>query len=155
MSISYRVKIGNTDKNHQSDLPVPRPLRCSQPPIYIRRNKNSKYFPPDNGIKSNFSRIHLHRNLFYVLQAILVSLLFYLCNFLFCLSPNLLFYPCYINSNSVTAFQVTNVSMLLRLLPSVQILNQESVADMTAKTVQNESTICLHLLIITHRVFGH
>ena len=32
------------------------------PQTYIR-NKNSKYFPPDNGIKSNFSRIHLHRNL--------------------------------------------------------------------------------------------
>ena len=53
--------------------------------------------------------------------------------------------------NFVTAFQVTNVSMLLRLLPSVQILNQGTVADMTAKTVLRESTLD-HLHLLTLRV---
>ena len=41
--------------------------------------------------------------------------------------------------NSITAFQVTNVSMLLRIIPSVQILNQDTAADMTAKTVQQKA----------------
>ena len=42
-------------------------------------------------------------------------------------------------SQSITAFQVTNVSMLLRIIPSVQILNQDTAADMTAKTVQQKA----------------
>ena len=46
--------------------------------------------------------------------------------------------------------------MLLRLLPSVQILNQGTVADMTAKTVLRAPYIDhLHLLTLRHRVTCH
>ena len=143
MSISYCGKMGNTDKNHRQRYSSRCPSTWAAPLLWATqtyiRNKNSKYFPPDNGIKSNFSRIHLHRN---ILRLIGLFVCLYDSTYAMVCFRKLLFYEnhfsqqCYHQFNSVTAFQVTNVSMLLRLLPSVTILNQDTVADMTAKTVQ-------------------